>query len=128
MAKKRVFCRKRHKTIILTIRDVPEAGQGSGVIGAHGENLAQFLVALFDANERLPYDLKLTDEQLKQCILQEFNAPGVSRVIDGLMQGTATVAELRARYNHGEFTRKGGKGVRPEEMGLMRATRKKAPK
>jgi hypothetical protein len=79
--------------------------------GTSGLGLSSYLAAVFEANERLPKYKKLTDEMIRDLVLQDFkdvsdSFPSIAK----LRKGTVGICYYRSLYNHGDLTGK----VKPE--------------
>ena len=78
-----------------------------------GMGICDFWSALFAANEALPRTRKMTDEEIKRQVIEEFpDRKSVQRLGKVGERGKVTINEHRLLYNLGRYTR----GVKPKQL------------
>lgn len=101
---------------IKRVPDPPKAGRRF-LVGRSGFTLREVWVMIFEANEALPKNRKLTDEAITQKVIYEFdglqakNRKGLRTISEILRTGAETINRYRSLYNSGKFT--GGKRPKP---------------
>ena len=70
-----------------------------------GMGICAFWCALFEANEALPKARKMTDEEIKRQMIQEFpSQPAIQKLGPVGQRGTVTVNQYRIMYNTGKLS------------------------
>ena len=72
----------------------------------YGLGICQFWVYIFELNERLPKKRKMTDEEIKRQVREEYpNRKSIKKLGPVGGRGTTTVNYHRQLYNGGRYTR-----------------------